>query len=83
MSSASMPGTEPERASRSARMRMLRETREFASVRWWLRSMGCRLGPGDGHGGPSARDRRKFVGAAVWSGDYKEKAAEIGVISAA
>ena len=48
MSSASMPGTEPERASRSARIRMLRETREFASVRWWLRSMGVALVQGAG-----------------------------------
>jgi hypothetical protein len=45
---------------------------------------GCvALGPGGGHGGPNTRHRRKFVGAAVWSGGYKEKAAEISWISAA
>src|SRR5690606_18126348 len=73
MSSASIPGTEPERASRSARMVMLRETRERASQMGWKRSMKFRLRPGGRARGPSDRDRRKFVGGPRNQGDRRSK----------
>src|SRR5690606_24675799 len=73
MSSASIPGTEPERASRSARMVMLRETRECASQMGWKRSMKFRLRPGGRARGPSAWHRRKFVGGPRNQGDRKTK----------